>query len=739
MPLPSPDLSAAPRPPRCLAVLILLLVGGCVLTAADIALRAPLTTVVRLAGDLPAGGCVITAELTVPPDAPADLGVGAFVSDRHGRWFQRVAPGILAPGTHRVRIALGDDDPVAGIGPSWDAAQAEATVRGGLFFWSASASRAVIAVGGLRATPAEISASTANRLTGLTVPGGTLRTGERWEATLLPLPFPANPYAPDEFALDLVVTTPAGRIDRFPGFSSLPMANRDRGDRELVLPTGGARFHVRWRPREPGVHRLRLEARWRTGSPCVHDLGPVTVGGAPWDGYVRVDPVDHRFFTVDGQPFWPIGTNLRAVTDSRCAEAMGTRLTPDRGTLAYDAFLARLGAAGGTAAEIWLSSWNLALEWRGDWPEFQGLGRYSEERAWRLDRILDLAWARGIRLQVVINNHGQLSENVDREWGDNPYGSANGGPLDHATRWFTDPGALARQDALRRYLVARYADHPAVLGWKLLSEQNLTAAGRDLDVLAAWHRGAAVRWGQLDTYRHPLTTHWSGNWRNVRGEVAGLPEIDFLTIDAYHDTARDGAGETLSQVLELSVRERGPGRFRKPILVSEYGGHWSACPAPQMAAEHASGAFLALVCGHAGSPMLWWFEWVDQGDHFAPYHAIAAFIAGEDPRGANARSLPLNARDDGADLWCRAWSRPGNLLGYVLDEEWGALGERSPEHRATVIHVADAIAAGAMSIAWWDADLGTERIRTEFIHPGGPLDLTAPPWRRHLAFKLIRR
>ena len=736
---------------RILCCLLLCICLGITLGGVEVTLQAPLTTLMRFPEAIPAGGVRITVRITVPAGAPTDLGVGAFRGDVHRTWFQRLVPIRLAPGKNAVEIRLGEADAAAGSDAFWNPSQAEIATRGGLFFWSASSSRAVLSVDDLRLTPIA-AASEAPRLTAL-AHQASASTGERWELTCLPQPFPANPYDPALFALDLVVTTPSGRNQRIPGFSMQPMSHSDRGDQEEVIPTGGERFCVRFRPREPGLHRLRLEARWNGsadgtsgGRTVSYDLPPLAVSGAAWDGYVRIDARDPRFFTIDGAPFWPIGPNLRAVTDPRCTERMGTRPTPERGTLAYADILARLAPQGVNAAELWLSSWNLALEWRGDWPEFHGLGRYSQERAWRLDRLLELATEHGMRFNVVITNHGQVSEEVDREWNNSPYNHRNGGMLERAVDFFRDARAQVHQQNLRRYLVARYADHPAIMGWKLLSEQDLNSAGkaREIDLLAQWQANATARWKALDTYGHPLTTHWSGSWRAVWPQVASLPGIDFLTINAYHEslTPGSGRGELLADVLGASTGRRGGlSRFGKPVLVTEFGGNWDACPEPQMIAEHASGGFCALVSGHAGAPMLWWFEWIDQGNRFGPFRALSNFVAGEDPRHPQGQSLSLLAEDQQAgstSFWCRAWSRPGRMLGYLLDESWQANGSETPGRSRTTILIGDQVGPGTMVIAWWNADSGNELARSTISHAGGKLILQVPPWSKHLAFKLWR-
>ena len=693
---------------------------------AVLALRAPLTTRLELPHAL-AGSRMLHARVTVPAGLPA-LGIGAFAADRHGHWYQRVLPQPLAPGTHEVSFAIARDQPLIAE-PSalaWDASAASICDRSGLFVWAAAPGGVLRIEARLAPAPPPARAAVV-RLSDLRAPA-TARTGERWELACRPQPFPANPYDPALFALDAVVTAADGSERRLPGFYTEPMRSADRGDGETVVPSGAGAFQVRWRPGAPGRYRVRLEARWGDGRVVRSELPPVEVSGARWDGYVRVDPGDPRFFTVDGAFYWPIGLNIRSVTDSRCAGALGTDPTPLRGTLAYDAYLERFAAAGGDAVEIWLAAWNLGLEWRADWDGFHGVGRYHLANAWRLDRVLDAAWARGVRVNLVISNHGQGSDSTDREWEHSPYNRINGGRLDGPSELFHDAWALAGQERLRRYLVARYADHPAVLGWKLWSEINLTDAH---DQAAAWHRQAAARWRALDTYGHPCTTHWAGDWGSVEPEVAQIADLGYLCIDAYH-----GSETSIADLLWRSTQ--GLQHYGKPVLVTEYGGGSGGASPTQMEAEHASGAWAALVSGHAGAPMLWWWEWVDQGERWGPYRAIAGFIRGEDLRQTKAGCRTFTASGSRGLMWCRAWSRPGRMLGYVSDPLWLRSGVDSGAISHARITLGE-VGAGGMSVEWWDADRGSLLARHAIVHPGGPLVLTPPTFSRHLGWKLIRQ
>src|SRR3954470_3626258 len=77
-------------------------------SAREVELRAPLTTIIAADAAPPPGDGVLSlvVDLDVPADAPEDLGIGAFVADRHGGWFQRCRDGRLEPGRRSVRIAL---------------------------------------------------------------------------------------------------------------------------------------------------------------------------------------------------------------------------------------------------------------------------------------------------------------------------------------------------------------------------------------------------------------------------------------------------------------------------------------------------------------------------------------------------------------------------------------------------------------------------------------------------------
>ncbi len=704
------------------------------LVAAEVELRAPLTTVYEQ--PMAVGTGRVALELTVPASAPADLGVGVCAIDRDGGWWQRPLAARLVPGRHRFSVDLSAGAALAAQPPPAEWAPLRRSARLGVYLWSTTASRARIGIDA-QAGPA-VESVTAPRLMALQPGPSHLAVGERYTVTLGLEPVPVDAWGDDPL-VTLRITEPGGTVREVGAFLREPMRSVDRGDREDMRPSGPLHLACRFRPRLPGRHGLELRALWSSGGSARVELPPVEASGAPSTGIVRVDAVDPRFFSIDGELWWPIGLNINNTYDLRSKEVNGTRLTPARGTLTYAAILDRLALSGGDAAEVWLSSWNLAPAWREDWPGYHGVHAPSLANAERLDAILDHAWSRGIRLKLVLNNHGQASPNADREWKDNPLNRLNGGPCSDAAQLFVDPVALAFQDRVRRYLVARYADHPAVWGWKLWSEIDLTA-GRG-EPLVRWHEQAAARLHLLDPSGRPVCTHWAGDYRRVNPDIAALPGIDYLCLDAYRRAKADRDPAPLADILAGSLHDptRGLSRFAKPVLVTEFGASSGSSPEDFRAVDHLIGGWIGLVSGHAAAPMLWWWEWVDQGNRWAPFGAVSRFAAGEDLRGPEARSLALVAEAPSEKLWSRAWIRPGRAIGYVLAAGWGARGGELPLVEHARIRLSDEGAAGTIAVEWWDATTGGRIGGLDVVHSGGALDLRPPPFHGHLGWKAVRR
>ena len=747
--------------------LLLLFAVLCGLVPAEqqsVLLQAPLTTVIACQ-HIPPDTANITLEvdLIIPDNAPADLGIGAWRTDQHGAWFQYIQRDILSPGQHRLRFALGAQallvsEPDRAL---WSSAKALRPGQAGLFFWSATDNRCSLTITNSKLIHTAVNEHRQYRLLELKLPQLQAaqihaQCGQRWELSCLPDPFPQRPFHPDDFTFDLQVIDPRGQTQLIPGFFKEATSFSDAGDSEQAGIHDHGRFCVRFRPQFPGRHRLTLRALWQQDASrsLQISLPDLIADGPAWDDYIRVDPVDTRYFATGVRIghrnwFWPLGLNMRSITDvrSNTNKHLQTRLTPERGTLAYEAYLKRLAASGANATEIWLSSWNLAMEWTSQWSPFYGLGDYNQFNAARLDRILDIAYELGIRVNLVIYNHGMANDNqrLRPEWHVNPYNKELGGPAATPLEFFTNADAQRRQHHYIRYLVARFADHPAILGWKQFSEINLTAAKRDPEALKKWFIAASRTWHELDIYDHPVCLHWSGDYKVPNRTLTALPEMDYICIDAYHSRSKrkPSAGKRLADLVFDGVNgsTNSLGIFNKPVWITEFGGSAWACPAQQLQAEQVSGKWTALVGGNAGAPMLWWWEWVDQNDHWQAYQAIKNFLQGEDIRNttdavSRTRRLKCESQGDVAVSW--AQYRPGYLLGYVMNYQWGYDGSEPAQALISTITIGK-VSPGTINVEWWDADVGRVIANKTLDHTGdGDLKIVTPPFTKHLAYKLKR-
>ena len=86
----------------------------------------------------------------------------------------------------------------------------------------------------------------------------------------------------------------------------------------------------------------------------------------------------------------------------------------------------------------------------------------------------------------------------------------------------------------------------------------------------------------------------------------------------------------------------------------------------------------------------------------------------------------------------QAWTRPGRMLGYVANRRWITFGLNLEPQQAVTITIGEDIAPGVMKLQWWSADEGVVVKEEEFLHTGGKLNIHAPEFSRHLAFKLWR-
>lgn len=402
---------------------------------------------------------------------------------------------------------------------------------------------------------------------------------------------------------------------------------------ERFRASGAGCWCLRLAPERPGRWCWRLRIRQAGHPPRVVEpaAAQVTVRAtrAPGAHAVHVAP-DGTFREVDGSAFIPVGVN--------CA-------WPDEaGAAGYGAWLDQLAAAGGTATRLWLVHYygGTAPEWTPSPMNagYQGVGHYSQEAGARVDAILAHAQARGVHVMLCLWTFGDTGF----DWAGNPYAQANGGPLRDPGDLFTDPRALASQERLLRYVVARWSAYGSLWCWELWNEAD-NCAHFDDAVVARWHQRMAGLLTALDAHRHPVTTSYRWPPPVCACGALRLPGIAFAQLHCY---TPDLLGALPAQAGALAT-------LGLPWLAGEVG----IAETPESLAGDPRGLhlhdalWLGLFAGGMGSGLPWWWDrYIAARGLWRHCQGLARFVAGEDPAGMAA--VAARTDQDGVRAWARA-------------------------------------------------------------------------------------
>ncbi|MFM2092746.1 MAG: hypothetical protein RLZZ127_3235 [Planctomycetota bacterium] len=466
-------------------------------------------------------------------------------------------------------------------------------------------------------------------------------------------------------ALRALVTGPDGRTRTLPGF---PLTRSASGSEVVTV----AAFRVR--PDQPGTWTVQPIAGAGRAEAVLPALTTVVAGAPAASAAILVDRRDPRWFAdADGGFFYPVGANVAWSGD-------------------YGPYFSALAAHGGTWTRVWLAPWNHPLHPGG---RFVGVDPAATAA---VDAMLAEADRHGLRVQLVLMHHGMLGS----EWGRSPFNAANGGPCTDPREFWVRGDA---RDLFRRVLdaaVARWAHHPALMGWELVNEADLCPRWRDEDV-REWHRAMADHLRRRDPGRLVFTSSAGPDALPGLDTVPGL----LLQVHGYHPD--------LSAMLVRAEARGGPDR---PMLLAEYGRGWQAwdeATDPEGRLLHRS-LWRGWMHGLAGAPAPWWWDThLEPRGLWARFAPFARFIAGQDRRGVHAVRVALPEADGlaaealvAADrAWCYAWN-----------PEW----ERTPRAAAAPLVAGtaltlDGLAPGTWDLVWWNGERGAT-VATQAVRVG---------------------
>lgn len=645
----------------------------------------------------------------------------AWATDNHHRWYQQTI-GWLPAGRPWRTMAIDFADqaewqPVAHATP-WDGSQRRRIRRLGIIAWPhqlQATTRELRLDNMIRfGEPSEPSDASTLRITTVAGPNQAVAAHAVWE-TQFDLSLQArNPYDPRHADVRIELSGPGGETRQFPAYWHEPHTIAREGDHERVRANGLGQWRTRVAVDVPGTWRFRIIARikWRDDwREATGDWQAVQVTAADPERLPRIRQAsnDPRYWeTEHGDFFYPLGINLRSPGDER-QDPLLNRMDVDwrsedleaDGTAAYVRWFATMQQHQMNYARVWMSPWWMGLEWHRSWDDFGGLMVYNQANAARMDRIVELAAAHRIYLQVELQNHGMTSQNVDEQWDPepetrepgSPYNAVNGGPCRRAFDYFTNEEAWHAHQARLRYTVARWGAYQHIMAWVLSSELEFTGAwwqeafnrgerGHS-PTTTAWVERNLAWFTDNDHHQRPVSVHFSHPWRAGQfwRDTAGL---GFNNSNAYTGFQsemgqlggrRAGLGSAMMRYLSDHFP---PWDLERPTMIGEWGGHWSERSPQVLEAELRVGTWLQAVLPYGGNVGFWWWLYLDAGDEWDRYAVIARFLNGDDPRGTNLR--PVRFDVDGGPVFAAGSSGPDRHRIYA----WQRGIDKTPWNGRTV-------------------------------------------------------
>lgn len=448
-----------------------------------------------------------------------------------------------------------------------------------------------------------------------------------------------NPYNPDEIAIDGVFTSPSGKQHSVPAFwfQNYELYAEPQSGAEKLAAQGSPEWRIRYAPMEIGQYSFYLQLVDKDGTVSSASYS-FTSANSSAKGFIRVaENVD--YFSFDNGDFYlPMGHNVG--------------WADDKGSYRYNTWMNAMADAGENWMRIWCTHFSNGqlLEWdeshHTGW--YHGLGRYSQQAAWKWDYMVNLAEQLGIYIQMVTQHHGQFSQSTNPNWDENPFNIANGGFLSSGDQFFSDDSAKELYKRKMRYTIARWGYSAAILAWELWNEVQFTDNySTNYPVVAQWHGEMADYIHSIDPWQHLVTT----SARDEDELIWSLPGLD-VTQNHYY-----GSGVILAvQSRHLKMRQ-----YNKPNIIGEYGDDWQSGGGDVSGTVIHQGIWAAAMVGGGAMPW-WWDNYIHPNNLYYHWQALAAFWQGEDLR--NGEFAPVEIQSQGGPI-SSAGARVYPALGWT--------------------------------------------------------------------------
>ncbi len=445
----------------------------------------------------------------------------------------------------------------------------------------------------------------------------TLGIYEKLEITIQLSASFSNPFDKNQIYLRASFTSPTGKNYLIDGFYYQDFIRT--GPPETLTVNGQPHWKIRFTPNELGQWNFKIYCTDPTGTSSTNEFHIFCL---PSDkkGFVRV--ANNRYLKFEnGEQFFGIGLN------------MAWYEYPEK-TFSYQKWIDSLSANNGNLIRVWMSENAFAIEWKNT-----GLGNYSNrlDRAYQLDWLFNYAEEKNVLIQLCLVPHGQFSINVNPEWNNNPYNSANGGPCSTPEQFFTN--SQAKEFFKRRldYIIARWGYATNLFAWEIFNEVDHTHNyNQNKQNVTQWLIEIAQYIKSKDPYRRLVTSSFANEFLDPMIWSSNL--FDIIQIHHYNTTS--DMQTALVELTKLYLSD-----YNKPTAIGEYDflelGYWARTNDPLGVNLHNS-IWASIMSGAYLTAMSWsWDNYIAAKGLFYHFKAPGEFIKQIDLLSKNLSPITL--------------------------------------------------------------------------------------------------
>jgi hypothetical protein len=141
----------------------------------------------------------------------------------------------------------------------------------------------------------------------------------------------------------------------------------------------------------------------------------------------------------------------------------------------------------------------------------------------------------------------------------------------------------------------------------------------------------------------------------------------------------------------------------------------------------------------AGTPLLWWFQFIESDDQYGNFKGLAAFHKGEDRRGQGMVQTVPTFPSPHYDLAALALQNPKKAYVWVYaqtsTESWPSAARTGTVFKGTSILLAN-MTPGKYRVEVWDTHKGEIITQSDLTAQGSSLTIPLPEFRIDCAVKV---